>query len=472
MSARDPRALGWRRGDIAFCAVDGIRFAGMAAKDHEHGDVALTVILPLNGAASAMGSVLSGGLIVDDFPAAEGDSSMRVCLIELPVTQVARSRPLRWKDLQRFTSVPCLDAVVELLAEPDTRVPLSSGEELPGALARIARAVNAASSVSAPVARPSRGDLDEFLEHEGESDDDEGRDPPGAAALGRLQGICQPRPRTLDAELLDDGGPRPGIVRAYGGPRPPGGLGLGNERIAAQSVPPAPPRRVSRTRDSPELGVSAMNAGSLEQATQLAILKQLERMDRRMRRDRDDSDSSEEDRPRRGLVLNFSRMRKRRARMRTHGAQMRSRFRTQVIDDLNRSPGQAWTYHDHWELGKYSRCKSLGRASFTLYKAIETADATEDINQVVPILIQGAKAFRQFSIDQSWSKAWHLSLQRDPYEEMEFAGDEEELEDVAGYVDTREKLSAKVKPIRSTPTEEPPEKPTGRDGRRGGKNKD
>ena len=83
------------------------------------------------------------------------------------------------------------------------------------------------------------------------------------------------------------------------------------------------------------------------------------------------------------------------------------------------------------------------------------------------VAIPGIKARHQYAWDTNdWMPSGQMTGRKAPYGRLRFAGDEEELEDIAGFVEAEERLTTKV--LKTTPAGG--EAGGGRGGGRGKKN--
>ena len=148
---------------------------------------------------------------------------------------------------------------------------------------------------------------------------------------------------------------------------------------------------------------------------------------------------------------------------------IREKYRVQTVEDLDAEEMDKWRYPELFDVMDFSKCKAIGRATWILLHVVQAADRFETADAPAAVAIQGIKALNQYALDTNdWRLAWQMTGLKDPYGRLRFAGDEEELEDIAGFVEAEERLATKV--LKTAPTGGGAGGARGRGGNKGNKN--
>jgi hypothetical protein len=95
--------------------------------------------------------------------------------------------------------------------------------------------------------------------------------------------------------------------------------------------------------------------------------------------------------------------------------------------------GQPWTLLDWSKKIQWGKFKSFMRAHVMMGEAVRLIDTGQPMHAMAH-LCQCMKATHQAALDQgSWRNAWLLTLMEDPLAQVNFGGEERELEVIAGY---------------------------------------
>jgi hypothetical protein len=415
----------WRVGSVAYVRLGGTAFCGYTAAVGDD-----TIVVAIAKPDGTLGRDLDA-LAWKEFPAESVDLDVTGALVKVPLTAVAKSRPLSWTPVQRFAAPPSQEGLVEAatlaLREDSAEDVSSAAEGVTVGLRRVARLAATGTAFANGAVRTPHVARATFATYaaggdagDGEDDFDDGGERDDID-LGALHSLLR---GTGGAERAGQREQRP-----YDRGQPPSSSG-------APMGPPAAPRgpfpfgaEHGNGLDAPSLaGLHGMLNSSrgpstavLNQYMQLLTLNELQKLSKRRNADSDDDDSGGSDqRPRRGVAVPFKRMRKRRAMLKTSKGQrsIRSKYRLQTVQDLDAEEKDKWRYPELFDVMDFSKCKAMGRATWILLHVVQAADRFETADAPAAVAIQGIKALHQYALDTNdWRLAWQMTGLKDPIRE-------------------------------------------------------